>query len=563
MRRILPLTLLTLALVPAGAQAAEPLPLPEGSFSGVDLMGTVPEAEKAIAIAFMKYEDGRDVMFVSTYVGLFAYDITKDPTKPVALGKIASADMKQPGDASDNFFENEDMEVDQRRKLVFMTRDVTSHTGVQPGVYIIDAKDPSKLSIITFQRLPEGHTSSCIKQCDFLWTAGLLARREIFATDITNPAQPVPWPVPIDVGPFDQPAGTSHDVDVDSEGIAWVSGQGYIRGYWTEGSHKDPITGQELTATPTMPVLYGGGKVPAQGGDGSASDLGRFMHNTERPLAAEGGDGSLIYAAEEAIVDCGAGAGEFVISSLKGALDTDATGTLETVGTFGVLGKEGEGPGACSAHWFTMRDKLVAEGFYSQGTRILDVSDPKTPIQVAYFRPDDGTSWAGYFHGDYIYTADNARGVDILRLRRSAKPVTVVPAGAAAACSGGPTAVVNLTGNRFSKRAAVLRGTAAAGCGKAPTKVQVALAQAGGGKCRFLSAKGKLGRKGSCDKPVFLKARGTTNWSAKLRGKLRKGSYLAFTRALGAGVTGSTARARITAPKSGRLRVVREVAPPG
>src|SRR3954462_8647613 len=100
MHRML-LGLLLLLLLPAAAQARAPLPLPEGAYSGVELMGNVPEATKAVAINFIRYEDGRDVMFVSTYNGLYSYDLTGNPTDPKPLGVLSSADLKQPGDAGD------------------------------------------------------------------------------------------------------------------------------------------------------------------------------------------------------------------------------------------------------------------------------------------------------------------------------------------------------------------------------------------------------------------------------------------------------------------------------
>jgi hypothetical protein len=345
---------------------------------------------------------------------------------------------------------------------------------------------------------------------------------------------------------------------VDSEGVAWVSGQGYLRGYWTEGSHKDPITGQTLTATPTMPVLYGGGKVPSQGGDGGPTDLGRFMHNAERP-----GAGTLIYAAEENITSCDAGSGDFVISSLEGALDTDATGTLETVGTWSPREQEGEGDGSCSAHWFTMRDKLVAEGFYAQGTRFLDVRDPKTPVQVAYFRPDDGVAWASYFHGDYVYVADNNRGVDILRLERDATAAPPVRAGGSGATcdAGAPAAHFSARGARLSRRAASLRGVTAEACGRA-MRVEVALARASAGRCRFLKGR-SLGGARSCERPVWRRARGTSKWRTTLRGRLGRGSFYVFARARDVkGVAGPVERARLVAGRKGRARLVREVTAP-
>ena len=40
---------------------------------------------------------------------------------------------------------------------------------------------------------------------------------------------------------------------------------------------------------------------------------------------------------------------------------------------------------------------------------------------MAYYRPDDGVSWAPYYHGGYVYVADHGRGVDILKLEDGAR----------------------------------------------------------------------------------------------------------------------------------------------
>ena len=77
--------------------------------------------------------------------------------------------------------------------------------------------------------------------------------------------------------------------------------------------------------------------------------------------------------------------------------------------------------GSCSAHYFDVKGSLIAYAWYGQGTRILDISEPEKPIQVAYFRPDGGNVWASYFRNGYVYTADAARGVDILKLNEGAK----------------------------------------------------------------------------------------------------------------------------------------------
>ena len=68
-----------------------------------------------------------------------------------------------------------------------------------------------------------------------------------------------------------------------------------------------------------------------------------------------------------------------------------------------------------------MKRNLVAYSWYDQGTRILDISNPAKPIQVAYYRPDGGVSWAPYFHRGYIYVADHERGVEVLKATRGSR----------------------------------------------------------------------------------------------------------------------------------------------
>ena len=69
----------------------------------------------------------------------------------------------------------------------------------------------------------------------------------------------------------------------------------------------------------------------------------------------------------------------------------------------------------CSAHYFDVAGRYIAYSWYDQGTRILDVSDPANPVQVAYYRPDGGVAWAPYFHRGLIYVADHSRGLEVLR----------------------------------------------------------------------------------------------------------------------------------------------------
>ena len=80
--------------------------------------------------------------------------------------------------------------------------------------------------------------------------------------------------------------------------------------------------------------------------------------------------------------------------------------------------------GLCSAHYFDYRDGIVAQGWYEEGTRFLDVRDPTDVKQVGYWVPTKGETWSVVFPptdptGSVVYALDFARGIDVLELDRS------------------------------------------------------------------------------------------------------------------------------------------------
>ena len=90
---------------------------------------------------------------------------------------------------------------------------------------------------------------------------------------------------PVDLFRQDGTTAYSHDVDVDDMGIAWVSGLGGMRGYWTDGVHQDPLTGAARRATPLEPIPYAGGGFPDDAVD-EVNNPGGWMHNGLRPAGA-------------------------------------------------------------------------------------------------------------------------------------------------------------------------------------------------------------------------------------------------------------------------------------
>jgi hypothetical protein len=276
MRRFVPVVLVALAvLVPAAPAGAQEMS------SNVERIATIPELKSAIAIAFID-----DAMFVSTAAGVFSYDVS-DPAAPKRLGALPMY-----------IWENEDMDVDVVRKRIFVSRDPRGFTSpATPGalfpkgaVHIIDATDPKLMKQVGVFLTDAGHTTSCVNDCDVLWTAGPYANeqtqpdyvgRPIYATDVTDAANPKPCPAPIDLGRNDGVTDYVHDVQVDSRGVAWVSGAGGVRGYWTRGDHLNPVTGAVETASGCKPIPYAGSGTP------ESATPSRFMHNAFRVPGAE------------------------------------------------------------------------------------------------------------------------------------------------------------------------------------------------------------------------------------------------------------------------------------
>jgi hypothetical protein len=452
-----------------------------GASKNVKLVDNLPEGKYATAINFLQYKHKRDVMLVTGRFGLKSYSL-RDPAHPRLLDEITSEDLRLPGDPPVNldeskgplstFWQNEDMDVDRDRKLALISRDPRSYLGStsrEPGeadpngatniagVYVVDAKDPGNLRLLTFEQLPTGHTTTCINDCKWLWTGGPAATtkqktppqnwtfgRPIIVTDLSDPRNPRGYPMdPVDLFRRDGATAYSHDVQVDDMGIAWVSGDGGTRGYWTDGRHWDPLEGQKRTATPLDPIPYAGGGLPESI---TADPTGGFEHNAWRPVGknAPRGDaryrkGELLLATEEDFWDAELACsdrGMFSISSLEGSFGGEAWRStpanpfrLKVVGTWYPAGKEGSRPvggpyatGAdfCSAHYFDVDGPVVSYAWYGEGTRFLDVSDPANPRQFAYWRPDDTLVWAAYLHRGYVYTADHVRGVDVLKFQPGA-----------------------------------------------------------------------------------------------------------------------------------------------
>ena len=429
--RIAPLIGLCAATLVASVLAASPSGAapPKGDISSnVTFVTNLPEMAAAISINFLS----NNVMVVSTVTGIYTYDIS-NPSSPSLLGAFPQY-----------IWENEDVDVDVDRSLIFLSRDPRGFTSPATtafpygAVQIIDATNPRSLKELSQVLLPSGHTTTCVDDCRYLWTAGpakgltqpadWTGGRPVFATDVRDATHPKPCGEPIDTHRNDGKTDYTHDVQVDSNGVAWVSGSGGIRGYWVTGRHRDAVDGKWKVATGCKPVPYAGGGTEL----GDLTRRNGVMHNSWHPtnLAVDGRKGDLLLATEEVTGASCSGSGKFATYDLRGTYQGQGFRNIaathfrmKQVSTWTPEHAPGA-PGCDSAHYFQDRgDGLLSMAFYGQGTRFLDVRDPRHIRQVGYYRPSNANTWAAYWHKGYVYVADFTRGVDVIKLTgKAAQP---------------------------------------------------------------------------------------------------------------------------------------------
>ena len=422
---------------PAAAQAADP---PPGAAIS-DNLEHVARVSGAAGITEGKFDSvrGTKVLVVTGRFGFKTYDVS-DPEDPQLLDEFMPEGIDPVGTATSptgGYWQNEDMELDTRRKLIIGALD-PRHTDnpitdcpaggsvrdvdCKSGFYVISYADPANLKQVgDFVELPSGHTSTCIQKCRFIWTGGPARRddqlglgpygtmdsafgprlvgdgRPIWVTDLTNPNKPEVFDQPIDLWRNDGFTDYSHDVDEDEQGIAWVSGRGGIRGYATSGRHRDPYQDRWRNATPSDPVLVAGGGV------GGTAQTVMLMHNSGRPtdgsVRASGvADGNVLVGTEEDFTRPCEQSGKIVLSDLTDSLGGEpaSQSTLQDpyrmtpLDTFHPQIDTPEGDtnpaSGCSAHYFEIEGPMLGAGWYGQGLRLLDISNARDVRQVGYYR---------------------------------------------------------------------------------------------------------------------------------------------------------------------------------
>ncbi|MCA1712409.1 MAG: hypothetical protein LC789_12535 [Actinobacteria bacterium] len=393
----------TLALGP------EPL-----SSSNVDLVATIPGTYIGMA------KVGKDRLVATGTDGLSTFDISNPAApKPLAVLPIAH-------------FENEDVDTDGRLALISEDRLSKSRGAV---LYVVDLANMSAPKLASVLNLTDvgadergaGHIANCVapapNSCRTVWLTG---GARVLVVDLTDPTKPVVK------GAFASPAsdasvafgdpkkpnsGATHDVERDSTGTLWVTGSGGAFAY-------------RLTNNPLKPrLLTGSGK------EGVRANVNDFiLHNSKRATK------STLLITEEDYVDesetppggC-RGQGKFQTWNVDGAdagrpMKLQDQWKTEVQGTPFVSGNKAPVTANCSSHWFEESKGIAAVGWYEQGTRLLDVRNPKKISQIGYWLPPNAVTWGAYWiTDDLVYTADVGRGIDVLKVNRKAAKATVAP----------------------------------------------------------------------------------------------------------------------------------------
>ncbi len=467
---------LALALLVAGMLAAVPgvmaaTPPPGAQMSdSLTYEGRVPDAT-GIVEGKIDTVSGHEVLVTTGTFGFRTYDLS-DPANPQLM------DTFQPPEVlgANGYWQDEDMEIDVDRKLIIGALDPrhddvdqescpgigtlsskTRDPDCRSGFYVISYADPTDLQQIgDFVELPAGHTTSCIDNCRWVWTGGPARRddlaylgpftpggrgdgRPIWVTDLRDPANPVVYPDPIDLGRNDGLTDYSHDVKVDSKGIAWTSGRGGLLGYATSGKWRDPKTEKKRRATPFDPVLVAGGGIEG-GPDGVAQPQTDFIHNSTRPSGASTTArrvprGNVVIATEEDFTTpCDQG-GRIVAADITDSLGGEPAISstpqkpfrMDALSAFHPTQDAPETAAPieeCSAHYFEQSGSTLAAAWYGQGLRLIDASNARNLRQVGYFyvtgtdptTNPSSLSWDTAWRGDLVYLFDHARGIEVLRM---------------------------------------------------------------------------------------------------------------------------------------------------
>jgi hypothetical protein len=445
MRRMLLALVFILALIaPAGAVAP-----PVVASANLNLVGALPEAG-VISATFLTT---KPVLVVSTAKGLSTWDIS-NPALPKLLGAIVLPHSQNEGVSVGERPDGKIFALIGVDEASYAPQTPTTPPHVFGGagskiMYIVELTDLANPVLRSrIDTKSSTHTVSCITTaCEYVYTSGAYDDyfNVIDVRDLANPKE---------ISTVYSPAHSGHDWDTDDSGLLWQVGRQGLVAY-------------DASTNPANPTPVAVGNNASRNG---ASTYNNFiLHNAQRPNAtvfeqneangirlpkdqANVNNGNVLLVTEEDYLDptCGGGEGSFstwyipytdadqlLIDNPK-AFANSNTGTRASWGRGKVepldswntelldTGRDTVAGALCSAHYFDFHQNgFIAQGWYQQGLRILDVRNPADIKQVGYYFTGAMETFAANWVPEYdatgkqtgrktnmLYTQDPSRGLE-------------------------------------------------------------------------------------------------------------------------------------------------------
>ncbi len=442
--RLLASLVAVLLAVGAGSATALPVDTPVITSDNVTLVTTLPEAVGAIS---MQFASDKPVMYLSTLKGIHTYDVS-DPRAPRRLGYLPML-----------AYQNEAMSLGERpngeKFLLVASNGAVVTTGgftdtSNRAVVVVDVTDPGNPREVAARQVDtRTHTVSCgTPSCEYAYSDGRSQGRIsiIDLTDFRNPKM---------AGTYASVVPSGHDQDLDDAGVLWhVGGQGAVAldisnptaPVQLNSTDRNGLSSADYSGKPWNNfILHNSYRPNARAFDDSAVDADGRPTSGSPSLAR----GNVLLVTEEDYVNTGGGrCGDFegsfqtwhvpYLDAGRYAQDNPSNagggGTITPLDRWNTelldSGIETPAGAFCSSHYFDYNAPgFVAQGWYQQGTRILDVRDPADIKQVGYFFTGAMETWAAYWvpvrnakgkvtgrTSNLVYTADAVRGVDVLEV---------------------------------------------------------------------------------------------------------------------------------------------------
>lgn len=376
-----------MALTLAGGSAPAVPPAAGGALASdnVDFVASFPDIP-AIGAKILG-----DTMYVTTLQGLRIYDIALG--LPVLIGALELP-----------HYQNE--WVDTNGEILLISAD--NVIGVGSIVYVIDVSLPQAPLLRSTVFVANGHTATCIADCTFIWARG----GDVI--DIRDPANPEY---------LGQLPYMRHHTDVDEAGLAWTDGHHVIdtNDYGIHNALNPTVVANSGAYGWHGSLRPEAARATPTGLGNATIDPGELVIGTDEVWLAV--DNNLCQSD-----------GPFKTSWFRRVNGEHRVQLLDTwrVGQGTLPDAKPAGAVACSSHWFDWHDGVVANGWYEQGVRFLDVSNPRDIRQIGYFMPAVTEAWGARFHevtegplpGLYVYSFDAVRGIDVLRFTGEAGDAT-------------------------------------------------------------------------------------------------------------------------------------------